>query len=137
MSSSKLNILYLGLLIATIATFGSLYFSKVLNFTPCVLCWYQRIAMYPLVLIFATGIYLKEKKIHYYVLPFSILGLLIAIYHNLIYYKIIPEEAASCSLQIPCGIVQLELFGFITIPLLSLASFAAITALMLIFRRVK
>ncbi len=137
MSSSKLNLLYAGLLIATAATFGSLYFSEILNFAPCLLCWYQRLMMYPLVVIFAIGIILKEKKLHYYALPFSILGILIATYHNLIYYKVLPEEASACNLQIPCGTVQLQLFGFITIPLLSLISFTAITALMVIFRRIK
>lgn len=137
MSSSKLNILYAAFLIATLAIFGSLYFSEVLNFVPCSLCWYQRIMMYPLVIIFALGIILKEKRIHLYALPFSVLGILIAIYHNLIYYKIIPEATTACNLQAPCGIRQLELFGFITIPLLSLISFIMLTILMIIFRRAR
>lgn len=137
MSSSKLNILCLGFFISSIATFGSLYFSEILSFAPCILCWYQRTMMYPLVIIFLLGIILKEKRIYFYVLPFSIMGTLIAAYHNLIYYKVISETATACNLQIPCGTVQLELFGFITIPLLSLISFITITILMIVFRKTK
>ncbi len=62
-----------------IATLGSLYYSEILHFTPCVLCWYQRILLYPLVLIIAVGILRKDKGLYQYVLPMSILGLLIAL----------------------------------------------------------
>jgi disulfide bond formation protein DsbB len=70
------------------SVFGSLYFSEVMNFAPCVLCWYQRILMYPLALILLVGIWKKDKNVDSYVLPFSILGFLIALYHNLLYYNI-------------------------------------------------
>ena len=77
-------ILYLAFLQALIATLGSLFFSEILKFPPCVLCWYQRIAMYPLVLILAMGILKKDKNLPLYVLPLSIIGMLIGVYHNLL-----------------------------------------------------
>ena len=119
---------------AVVATFGSLFFSEVLKYPPCVLCWYQRIVMYPLVIILALGILRKNKDIVLYVLPFSIIGLVIALYHNLLYFKLLPESNAPCILGVSCTTKYIELFGFVTIPLLSLLSFVLITGCMLIYR---
>ncbi len=133
----KVNMLYLLFIIAISATAGSLFFSEVLHFPPCVLCWYQRIFMYPLVFILGVGIYYKEKAIHRYVLPLSIIGTVIAFYHNLLYYKILPESAAPCLLGVSCTTKFIEWFGFITIPFLSFAAFAMITIGMIWYSRQK
>ncbi len=125
------SILYIPFALSLISTLGSLYFSEILHFPPCVLCWYQRIAMYPLVPILALGIYFKDKKLPYYVLPLSISGLLIAIYHNLLYYKILPESAAPCIMGVSCTTKYIEWFGFITIPFLSFIAFLIITICMI------
>lgn len=101
---------------------------------PCVLCWYQRIAMYPLVAVIGVGILLNDRSMKHYALPLAFLGLAIAIYHNLIYYGVIPEGLTPCSEGVPCNAVQIELLGFITIPLMGLAAFAAITLILLIYR---
>ncbi len=69
---------------AAAATAGSLYFSEIAHLPPCVLCWYQRILMYPLVLIIAVGILRKDKSLPFYVLPLSILGGGIAFYQYLL-----------------------------------------------------
>src|SRR3990167_11058634 len=98
----KKNLLQLALLQATLATTGSLIFSEVLKYPPCVLCWYQRIFMYPLVVILAVGIWKKDKNLPYFVLPLSIIGGIIAIYHNLLYYGLIPESNAPCVLGVSC-----------------------------------
>lgn len=132
----KENILYIAWLQALVATLGSLTFSEVLKLPPCVLCWYQRILMYPLIAIIAIGILRKDKGIYLYVLPLSITGFLIALYHNLLYYGIIPESIKPCQLGVSCTTRQIEWFGFITIPLMSLIAFAIITACMLIYRKV-
>jgi|SRR3989344_988616 len=129
----KQNILYLAFAQSLVATLGSLFFSEVMKFPPCVLCWYQRIAMYPLVLIIAVGILKKDKLLPYYVLPLSLTGLAISIYHNLLYYKILPESAAPCLLGVSCTTKFFAWFGFITIPFLSLTTFAIITACMLVY----
>jgi len=126
-------ILYVAFIQATVATFGSLYFSDVMNLPPCVLCWYQRIAMYPLVFIFAVGIIRKSRDIVFFALPLSLTGLVIAIYHNLLYWKILPESIAPCTAGISCTTKFFEWFGFVTIPLMALMSFAVINICMLLF----
>lgn len=131
----KKNLRQLALVVATFATIGSLIFSEVLKFPPCVLCWYQRIFMYPLVIILAVGIWKKDKNLPFFALPLSIIGGIIAIYHNLLYYKIIPESVVPCTLGISCTTRFIEWFGFITIPFLSLLAFTSITILMLFYKK--
>ncbi len=113
--------------IALISTLGSLFFSEVMKLPPCVLCWYQRIFMYPLVLILSVGILRQNQSLQWYVQPFAFIGTGIAIYHNLLYYEIISESFAPCSQGVSCTSRQIEWLGFITIPLLSLAAFLLIT----------
>lgn len=127
-----MSLMQLALLAAAISIMGSLYFSEIVKLPPCALCWYQRICMYPIVIIISVGIWKKDKNLAYFVLPFSIIGIIIAGYHNLIYYKIIHEIITPCTLGVSCTTKQLELFGFLTIPLLSLISFLLITALTLL-----
>ncbi len=123
---------------ALAATVGSVFMSKVLNFAPCELCWYQRIFMFPLIFIIAIGILKKDKNMTIYALPLAICGLLISIYHNLLYYGVVSESIAPCTIGVPCTQKQLELFGFLTIPLLSFISFAIITfCLVLIYKNNK
>lgn len=128
-------ILYFMFGLTLFSTLLSLYFSEILHFPPCILCWYQRIVMYPLVVILAIGIYLKDKKLPYYVLPLSTIGLIIAIYHNLLYYNILPESATPCLIGVSCTTKYIELFGFITIPFLSLIAFLIITIGMIVYAR--
>ena len=115
-----------------VATTGSLFLSEVLGYTPCVLCWYQRIAMYPLVVVLGAGILRRDRGIHLSVLPLSVIGLAIAVYHNLLYVGIIPEAGSACRAGVSCTTKFFEWFGFITIPFLSLTAFTVITILMLI-----
>lgn len=122
---------YLVWLIALFSLLGSLYFSEILHFPPCALCWYQRIAIYPLVLLVPVGIIRKDKNLPYYVLPLSVIGGLIAFFHNLLYYKVIPESAGPCTLGVSCTTKYIEWLGFVSIPLLSLLAFIVITALMI------
>ena len=115
---------------ACVATMGSLYFSEVMDLPPCVLCWYQRILMYPLVAVLAVGILRRDLGIAAYVLPLTLLGLAIAGYHNLLYFGVLPESAQPCRLGISCTARQIEWLGFITIPLMSLAAFSIINICM-------
>lgn len=132
----KSNLLQFALIISLTSTLGSLYFSEILKLPPCVLCWYQRIFMYPLVIIFAVGIWKKDKNIPFFVLPLSIIGTIVAAYHNLLYYKIILESLTPCTLGISCTTKQIEWLGFITIPFLSLMAFISITILALIHKKI-
>lgn len=115
--------------ISLVATLGSLFFSEVMDLPPCVLCWYQRIAMYPIVILSMVGILRSDKNFLIYVLSLCIPGLLISIYHNLLYWKILPESVAPCTLGVSCTTKFFEWFGFITIPLMALTAFTLITAL--------
>lgn len=121
--------------IALIGTVGSLFLSEVMLYPPCALCWYQRIALYPLVFVIGTGLVLNDRRVTAYALPLAILGLGISGYHNLLYYGFITEELAPCTEGIPCNAVQLELLGFVTIPLMSLASFLAVTVFLIIYSK--
>lgn len=129
------KILYLAFTISLMATVGSLFLSEVLHWQPCVLCWYQRIMLYPLVIIFAAAIIKQIQNLEYIVLPMAAIGMIVAIYHNLLQYRIISEKFAPCTVGASC-LTQYHLgFNFLTIPLFSLITFGAITILMIIYRR--
>ena len=125
---------YLAWVIALLSTVGSLFFSEVMGLPPCVLCWYQRIAMYPLVLIIAVGILTRDGRMRAYALPLALAGLGLAVYHNLLYYGFIPETLTPCSEGASCTERQIEWLGFITIPLMGLASFVGLTLCLLFYK---
>lgn len=116
-------------LVALMAMLGSLFFSDVLGYPPCILCWYQRIAMYPLVLIFGTALWRGDQSGFRYAAPLIVIGLLIAAYHNLLYYEFIPDSITPCKQGISCTSKQVEILGFLTIPLMSFLSFIVLAAL--------
>lgn len=118
--------LYVAWVQASIATFGSLYFSEVMKLQPCVLCWYQRIFMYPLALLLAVGIWRRNAEIHLYALPLACIGIGISIYHNLLYYGVIPESIQPCTSGVSCTTRQIEWLGFITIPMMALTAFTIV-----------
>lgn len=124
---------YITLILAIVSTLGSLYFSEIMHLVPCVLCWYQRIAMYPLVIICAVGILLKDKKLPLYILPLSLIGWGVSLYHNLLYYNILPESIAPCQAGISCTTRFVHIFGFIDIPLGSFIAFTLINICMIIY----
>ncbi len=121
--------LYIGLSIALVGLVGSLYFSEVMGLQPCLLCWYQRIALYPLVFIFAVGIIKKSREAWDYAMPLVGIGALVGLYQVLLVQGLIPEGAGTCSLGVPCAQVTWSLFGFITIPLLSFLAFVFLLGL--------
>ena len=126
---------YVAWTIALVSVVGSLFFSEVMQLPPCILCWYQRIAMYPLVIIIGIGILIRDRRLKVYALPFSVSGLAISIYHNLLYYGVIPAAITPCTEGVPCNAVQIEWLGFITIPLMGLSAFLSITLCLLIYRQ--
>jgi disulfide bond formation protein DsbB len=128
---------YAAWLIALIATAGSLFFSEVMELPPCVLCWYQRIAMYPLVVIIGIGIATRDTSWKKYALPLVLIGLVISVYHNLLYYGVISESLAPCVQGISCTSRQIEWLGFITIPLMALTAFVSIAVLLITYKNRK
>lgn len=130
------TVLFSSWLVSAVATLGSLFFSEVMKFPPCILCWYQRICMYPLAIILLVGLFPFERKVVKFALPLAIIGWGIAFYHNLLYYGILPESAAPCVQGISCTTVQIQWFGFVTIPLMSFIAFSFITVSLLITSRI-
>jgi disulfide bond formation protein DsbB len=116
--------MWLAWLVAVVATGGSLYYSEVANFEPCSLCWYQRIAMYPLVVILLVGAITRDRFVARYALPLTIAGSILAIYNYLV--QLFPGIEVACT-RVSCSTVDVEAFGWLTMPLMSLVSFAAIT----------
>lgn len=127
----KWGLLFSSWLVALVSTLGSLFFSEVMKYPPCVLCWYQRICMYPLVLLLLIGMFPLNRNVIKFSLPLAAIGFAIGLYHNLLYYKILPESAAPCREGVSCTTAHIEWLGFITIPFLSLLGFSIIIILLL------
>jgi len=127
--------LFFAFVVAMIAMLGSLFFSEIMDFVPCTLCWYQRILMYPLVFIFIVGMMPYDKKVLKYSTPFVVVGWVFALYHNLLHFGLIPESASPCVQGIPCSTKYIEWFGFITIPMLSFIAFSIIAVLLYLIKR--
>lgn len=136
-SSSDIGwlLIFICWLIAAAGTLGSLFFSEVMGLKPCILCWYQRIFMYPLVVIFLVGLFPLDRAVVRYALPVAVIGWGFAVYHYLVYSGYIPENLQPCSEDLSCAEINLELFGFITIPMMSILAYTAIIVLLLMFRR--
>lgn len=135
MKTLQKYILYIAWFQALVATVGSLFFSEVLHLPPCILCWYQRICMYPLTILLAVGLLTEDKNVVKYALPLSGIGMGIAAYHSLLYYHILPESIVPCTAGVSCTTRYFSWLGFITIPLLSLMAFTIITVCLLILLR--
>jgi len=132
---SNWTIIFICWIIASVSTLGSLFFSEIMDFPPCALCWYQRIFMFPLVLILLVGLFPFDKSIIKYALPIVLVGWGFAFYHFLLYSGFIPESLQPCSQGVSCSETYLDLFGFLTIPMLSLISFSSIMILLFILKR--
>ena len=90
--------------------------------------------MYPLVVILLAGMFPLDKGVIRYTLPLAVIGWLFAVYHYLIYSGYIPESLQPCDKEASCADIDLEIFGFITSPMLSILSYSAIIALLVLFR---
>ena len=134
-TNANWTILFICWMIASISTLGSLFFSEIMNFPPCVLCWYQRICLFPLVLILLTGLFSFDKSVVKFALPLALAGWFIALYHNLLYSGIIPESIQPCSQGVSCTEDYISLFGIFTIPMLSIMAFSTIVVLLFILKR--
>jgi disulfide bond formation protein DsbB len=121
-------------LVAGASTLGALFVSEVMQLPPCVLCWYQRIFMFPLVILLPLGLFPFDRRIVRYALPLAIGGALIALFHVLLVAGVVPEGIRPCTQGVPCTEVQIRWLGFVTLPLLSLVAFSTIGALMIAAR---
>lgn len=117
-------------LIASAATLGALFFSEIMQLPPCVLCWYQRIFMFPLVLMLPVGLFPFDARVVRYALPLTAVGWLVALFQVLLVAGLIPQDLRPCTQGVPCSEVQIQWLGFIDIPLLSFVAFSIMNALL-------
>lgn len=131
MSKRQENIMLAMWVIALIATAGSLYFSQIRGYTPCTLCWVQRIFMYPLVIVVGVAYTQKNVRIAATTLALSVIGGAISLYHyGLQKLDFLSEAAPACG-QVPCNGQYINYLGFITIPFLALTAFILIAGMSL------
>jgi disulfide bond formation protein DsbB len=126
------TLLFFAWLVAAGSTLGALFLGEIMHVPACVLCWYQRIFMFPLALILGVGLFPLDRRVVRYALPLAVIGWLVAAFHQLLIVGVIPESIRPCTQGVPCTDKVIEWFGFITIPLLSIAAFSTIIVLLLI-----
>lgn len=119
--------------VALTCTLGSLYLSEVAGFPPCELCWYQRIAMYPMVVLTAVAAIRRDRTVWTYVVPLGAVGAGISIYHYLV-ERFPGAISTSCDVEVPCSTVWVWKFHFLSIPAMAGAGFALIMMLALVAR---
>ena len=117
-------------LITLLATAGALFIGEVMGQTPCVLCWYQRIAMFPLVLILGIGLLEADGRSVRYALPLAWAGWGMALYHCLVFWGVISEALTPCGKGGSCADADVQVAGWVPIPLMSLIAFTAILMLL-------
>ncbi len=126
MKDRRENLLFLAWATSLVAMMGSLYFSQIKQFEPCELCWFQRILMYPQVILLGIASVKKDYKISLYTTVLSAMGGCLSIYHySLQKISFVSNSAPSCG-RVPCSGEYINLLGFITIPLLALIAFIII-----------
>jgi disulfide bond formation protein DsbB len=123
-------LLFFAWLVATTGTLISLFFSEIIQLPVCVLCWYQRIAMYPLIVILPLALFPFDEKVIRYAMPLVIFGWGVALFHVLVVAGIIPEGAQPCIQGVPCTEIHFSLLGFLNIPMMSLLTFSVILTLL-------
>jgi len=116
--------------LATAATLGALFFSEVMELPPCTLCWYQRIFMFPLVLVLPAGLFPFDRRVVRYALPLAAGGWLVALFQVLLVAGVIPERIGPCTKGVSCSEVQIEFLGFLNIPVMSFLAFSTMVALL-------
>jgi len=117
-------------IVATVTTLGSLYYSEHAGFVPCELCWYQRILMYPLVIVLGVAALRRDRAVWMTALVFVVLGAPLSLYHWLVERVPAFEESSSCSAITPCSTPWFEKFGFITLAWMAMSAFLLIGVLM-------
>lgn len=122
-------------MVALTSTLGALFIGEVMGQAPCDLCWHQRAFMFPLAVLLAVAAFRSDDRAWFYAAPLAAIGWLIAAFHNLLYFKVIPTAIKPCGQGPSCSGDGMILFGALPIPLLSLAAFTAIIILLLIVRR--
>jgi disulfide bond formation protein DsbB len=129
------TLLLLAWLVATTAALGALFIGEVMGMTPCVLCWYQRIFMFPLAIILGIACFIDDRRGAVYGLTLALGGLAMAGYHTLLVAGLIPKAWLPCSAGVSCADQKLEILNGVQIPWLSLAAFVTLAFLLIVYLR--
>lgn len=121
--------------VALVSTFAALFIGEVMGMTPCQLCWYQRIPMFPLAVILGIAAFANDRRGAIYALPLALGGVAMAGYHTALVAGWVPQWWIPCGAGPSCSEQKLVILGDIQIPWLSLLAFAAIVALLLVYLR--
>ncbi len=114
-------------IVSATATLGSLFYSEVLGYEPCELCWYQRIFMYPLPFISGLALRKKDRSVMPYIILLASIGLTIALYHYLMQVGLLPSLVCDAvGYSTSCSQRFVMEYGYITIPMMSLTAFGLI-----------
>jgi disulfide bond formation protein DsbB len=125
---------WLAWVVALVATVGSLMYSELFHYVPCRLCWFQRIAMYPLAIVLLVGAIRREVAVKFYAIPIALIGLVISVYHNVLQFY--PSlEGTSCDPLVPCSARSIEMFGFMDLPFMAGAGFIVIAVLLAFYTK--
>lgn len=122
-------------LVALAATLGALFIGEVMGAAPCLLCWYQRIFMFPLAIILLIACLRADAGVWRYALPLAVAGFGVALYHNLLFIGLIAEPIVQCGAGPSCSSAEMTLFGWLPIPALSLVAFLAVSCLLVLVAR--
>lgn len=128
-------ILLLAWLVAVAATAGALFIGEVMLMTPCVLCWYQRIFMFPLAIILGMACHSEDRRGAVYALPLALGGAVLAGYHTLLVAGVVAKDWIPCGTGVSCADQKLEILNGIQIPWLSLIAFVLILILLTVYLR--
>lgn len=118
--------------IALTTTLGSLYYSKIVGYVPCELCWYQRICIYPMSVILGIAAWRRDVAIRVYAIPVLAISCVISIYHSWVQW--FPSETPFCAADVPCSTAYVDEFGFVTLPFMALSAALLMIALLLVAR---
>jgi disulfide bond formation protein DsbB len=121
-------------IVALVTMVGSLYYSKVQEFVPCELCWYQRICIYPFAVILGIAAWRRDATIRVYAVPVFAIGMVIAGYHTWIQAFPPSNGTSFCTVEAPCTTRYVWEFGFVSLPFMALSAFVVMTALLLVAR---
>ncbi len=122
--------------VSLVATIGSMYFSDGVGLIPCLLCWYQRIAMYPLAVVLGVAFWRNDPSVWRFALPLPLIGFVISAYHVLLQYR--PSvEIIACTTGAPCSGRYMAIFGFVSIPWMAGAAFLLLAALFFTLRAIE
>lgn len=110
----------LAFLQALVAVSGSMYLSEFVGIAPCELCWYQRVLIFPTVLLIGVALFLDKEDLADYIISLMALGLPLSLYH---YFVQMTQASTGCSTAVSCSTTQILEYGYITVPMMSITFF--------------